>query len=107
MKGGCQNKLGEQLINKVVSDKHREKFQKFYKDQFAIKKNSKNIMNCVFPDCDELLKIDPTYENRFFTCANSHKFCSVCKILGHHDENKCKNVIKFIIFSMMKIFCNK
>lgn len=49
-------------------------------------------MYCPFPDCEEILIIDGTYEDRFFSCENAHKFCSVCKTEGWHQENECLRV---------------
>ena len=92
MKGGCQNTLGEQLINHIVSEKHKKKYVKFYNQQYNFKIHKNNIMNCPYPNCDEVLKIDPTFEERFYKCEQSHRFCSVCKILEYHDKKKCKNV---------------
>ena len=92
MHGGCPVKINEQIINHIVDKKHARKFAKFYKEQYKIKKNSKNIMNCPSPDCDDLIVIDPTYENRFYTCERRHNFCSVCKTIGFHDESKCSKV---------------
>lgn len=57
-------------------------------------------MNCVYPNCDDLVQIDPTYEERFFTCENRHDFCSVCRTLGHHDEKKCKRVLFNYLYNL-------
>lgn len=50
------------------------------------------MINCPYPDCEEIITIDPTYENRFFTCDNMHEFCSLCKSIGWHQENDCMRV---------------
>ena len=99
LKGVCQYTIKDKMINHILEDKHKEKYQRLkQKEQYRKKQKGKNIMNCVIPDCEDLVIIDPTYEDRFYTCGEGHKFCSVCKIRGHHDESKCKNVKKFIIF---------
>jgi hypothetical protein len=50
-------------------------------------------MNCPHPDCDDLVKYDPKYKTRFYTCENRHSFCSVCKNTEpHNDEDSCKKV---------------
>ena len=92
MNGGCPVKINEQIITHIVDENHARKFAKFSKEQNTIKKNSKKIMNCPSPDCDELIVIDPTFENRFYTCERRHNFCSVCKTIGFHDESKCSKV---------------
>jgi len=81
-----------------VDEKHSKKYIKFYKEQIR-KMNSGNnkTMNCPFPDCEDVISIDPTYENRFFTCDNMHEFCSLCKRIGWHQETDCLRVININI----------
>jgi hypothetical protein len=83
----------EKLIKNIISEKQKIKFIKFYNKKNKLKIYENNLLNCPFPDCEELIINKLTYENKFFECRFNHKFCAVCKILyDNHDEKKCKNV---------------
>lgn len=84
-------KIKEEIVNHIVDQKHSKKYIKFYKEQIR-RINANNVVNCPFPDCVDIVNIDPTYENRFFTCENMHEFCSLCKRVGWHQESECSRV---------------
>lgn len=91
--GGCPIKINEQMIYFIVDENFKKKYLKFSREQN--RKLSKNIINCPYPDCDELIEYDPTYKTRFYKCDNYHKFCSVCKNCESHSESQCKKVKNF------------
>lgn len=90
MYGGCPIKINEKLIHFIVDEDYKTKYIRFYREQ--TKKLSQNIINCPYPDCNDLIEYDPTFKKRFYKCQNDHSFCSVCKNNQPHDENKCKKV---------------
>jgi len=102
LNGGCPIKINEKMIYLIVDEKFKKKYTRFYKEQN--KKLSKNIINCPYPDCDDLIEFDPTYKTRFYKCENKHNFCSLCKNTQSHNESKCKKVILlFINFILLLI----
>lgn len=94
MKGGCPIPIDETIIIFIVDEKNKKKYKKFSKQQKI--KRGRNIMNCPFPDCDELIEIDPKFKKRFYRCENHHNVCSVCKSNKIHNEFECKKVKYFI-----------
>lgn len=75
----------------MVSEKHKIKYKKILNQKEKFKESySNNMMNCPFPDCEEVKYIDRTYERKFFRCGRNHKFCTVCKIC--HDDTKTCNI---------------
>lgn len=86
-------KIKEEIINHIVDKEHSRKFVKFYKEQIRRKNaDSNKMLNCPSPDCEEIVEIDPTFENRFFTCDNMHQFCALCRKTGWHQETDCLRV---------------
>ncbi len=95
MNGGCPLKIKEEIVTHIVDENHARKYIKFYREQTRRNNSNNKTMNCPFPDCDDIVVIDPTYENRFFTCDNNHDFCSLCKKTGFHQETDCLRVYIF------------
>ena len=94
LKGGCPLKISENIVNQIVDENHKKKYLKFYHEQYKLKKYSNKIMNCPYPNCEEMVMIDPKFEDRFYKCDNNHNFCSVCKNTILHNKEKCSKVNK-------------
>jgi hypothetical protein len=69
-----------------------KKYRRFMIQQIKLNDKEATMMNCPYPDCDEICQIDPLGKQIFVECENTHRFCSKCKTVGWHREGVCENV---------------
>jgi len=55
------------------------------------------IIECTFPDCDEVLEYEEGINNFNFECPKGHKFCGKCKQNSWHEEHFCNTYEEFIL----------
>jgi hypothetical protein len=92
MYGGCPREFANEEIKAAVTQELWEKYKKFMIQKMKFGNPTIPVMNCPYPDCQEILEIDPTGLRMFVECANNHQSCSKCKSLSWHNEQSCENV---------------
>lgn len=103
--GGCPVIFTDEEVKHHVNSVSWKKYKKFKISHIKLNDEARISMNCPYPDCEEIVEIDPTGILTFVHCANEHKFCSKCKQLKWHAKGKCSAVIYFyLIISMLTIF---
>jgi hypothetical protein len=106
---GCTKEIQPQEIKKFVEDGLYEKYERFLQQQQIlynsnVLNNSRVIISCPFPDCQQLFYIND--DSPCIECDYGHKFCGKCKNLGWHKKGKCDQVI-FNKFSIIQIFSSR
>ncbi len=89
--GGCPRKFTNEEIKKNVAPEIWLKYRKFYYQKLNMK--GPEYKNCPYPDCDEIVQVDPLEIQIFNECDLNHRFCSKCMEVGWHSEGRCEKVI--------------
>ena len=88
----CNEKIEENFIHKLITEKEYEKYKKLKKRIEGLK--NKDLIPCPYPDCESFGIIELISKN-FATCQNNHIFCIKClKIISDEnrkEEHKCEN----------------
>jgi hypothetical protein len=93
----CMQCFSNENIKHVVSTYFWIKYKKFLLQKLKMNQDSIKLMNCPFPDCEEIVEIDPYGMQIFVECASNHKFCSMCQECEWHQVGKCNKVKLFLI----------
>jgi hypothetical protein len=90
--GGCPRVFTNEEVKANVDDDLWEKYRKFLVQKLKLNQPNVPMMNCPYPDCDDIVEIDPLERQIFVECDYEHKFCSKCKEVGWHEEGRCEKV---------------
>jgi hypothetical protein len=90
--GGCPKTFSSQEIPLFIDQPLYIKFKKFKHEQDLLNSDEKYMVNCPYPDCQEIVEADPTNKETFISCEKDHQFCSKCKTVGWHRKGNCKDV---------------
>jgi hypothetical protein len=95
--GGCPRLFTNEEVRAIVDDELWNKYRKFLLQKLRLNQPDVALMNCPYPDCEEIVEIDPLERQIFVECDVEHKFCSKCKEIGWHQEGRCEKVRKEIL----------
>lgn len=90
--GGCPRVFTNEEVKLYVNEELWRKYRRFMIQQIKLSAKDTTMMNCPYPDCDEITEVDPLGKQIFVECEKKHKFCSKCKQIGWHTDGKCENV---------------
>jgi hypothetical protein len=93
--GGCPRLFTNEEVRSIVDEELWAKYKKFLWQKLKLSQPNVALMNCPFPDCDDIVEIDPLERQIFVECEFEHKFCSKCKEIGWHQDGKCEKVRKY------------
>ena len=91
--GGCPRNFTHEEIRKFVSAENWRKYTKFIRSKAAF--SSPDYKNCPYPDCEQIVQIDPFEVQIFNECNDNHRFCSKCLELAWHESGRCEKVLPF------------
>ena len=94
MGAGCAKRFSDEEVRYFITDdKIWNKYAKFKVNQQKVSERGRNYVNCPFPDCEEVMIIDPAIFDDFcMECDEGHQFCARCKNEGWHRPEECKKV---------------
>jgi len=92
MEAGCTRKFTDDDVRYFVKDDPNwNKFVKFKINKQKTAVGGSNYVNCPYPDCEEVMMIDPQIIWDFcMECDEGHQFCARCKNEGWHPPEECK-----------------
>lgn len=90
--GGCPRVFTNEEVKINVDEIVWNKYRKFLIQKFKLNNSDQLQMNCPFPNCEEIVAIDPLEKQIFVECEQDHKFCSKCKEVGWHEDGRCEKV---------------
>ncbi len=88
--GGCPRQFTSDEIKSHVTQDSWKKFRKFLFQKTHL--SSPEYKNCPYPDCEEIVQVDPLEVQIFNECDQHHRFCSKCMQVGWHREGRCEKV---------------
>ena len=99
LSAGCLRVFTDEEVKRYVPNIMYQKYRKFQIKHLLIQKQNEfnNIVNCPYPDCEEIIQYDLKDDESFVQCEQKHKFCAKCKTEGWHKKSECKIVKKRVI----------
>lgn len=101
--GNCKNEYTSEMIAEFICNEDWIKYKALVRKKEIWKihlENNKNLVNCPYPDCEELVQINnfnlgiSTYD----VCASNHRFCTKCRcLLSNHSSLNCSNFVKLML----------
>lgn len=93
----CKAAIGEDMVNMLVSDKHRKKFHQYFVRSYV--EGNTNVKWCPAPECDAAIEYycDGDCESGSYevVCSCLFRFCWRC-IEEDHRPIDCDTVVKWI-----------
>jgi len=93
LSGGCVKFFTKEEVKHYVKPTIYAKYVKFYNNQIKSQNNDNReiiIVNCPFPNCDEVEDYEVNSSDIKFECKNGHKYCAKCKKPEWHEYDNCE-----------------